>query len=660
MKLHAFVAMPFGRKPGADGQLIDFDRIYGEYVRPALEAAGLEAFRADEEQRPGDIRVDMFQELLLADLVVADLTLDNPNVWYELGVRHALRARGVILVCGGRVSTAFDVYTERKLRYRLDAGVPHPDTLEADRQALTTMAREAMKSWAGRKISPVYQLLPNLKEPDWKSLRIGAIEEFWEKQDAWLNRIELAGKARRAGDILVLADEAPVAALRAEAWLCAGRALRKAEHFDFALEQLERALEIDPANLVGLREKGICLQRLALAGAPGHSLERARQHYRKALEQHPRDVELLSQSGRVDKDAWVGSWRQAGAAQQNMRHEAAYEDALLRAAVERYWQAYRSDPKHYYSGINALALMLLHENLVGDGRYRREIGFMPGAVRFAAECEQNEEGLFWAKATLADLEVLVGTPASVASAYKECIARSKDDWFALNACLAQLKLLQHLGYRPECVEVGIAAFERALAKLSRPHDPQPDRVFLFSGHMIDAPGRLSPRFPQDKEGAAAREIAAALDRHHAGPGDLALAQAAAGGDLLFLETCRQRGVRCQILLPFDEPQFIQRSMLPSADGAAWKQRYLALKAGAAIVPRIMPVELGPLPEGVDPFERCNLWLLYSALAFGVDKVRFICLWNGGGGDGPGGAAHMYEEVKRRTGQVDWIDTRTLG
>jgi len=119
-------------------------------------------------------------------------------------------------------------------------------------------------------------------------------------------------------------------------------------------------------------------------------------------------------------------------------------------------------------------------------------------------------------------------------------------------------------------------------------------------------------------------------------------------------------VRCQILLPFDEPQFIQRSMLPSADGAAWKQRYLALKAGAAIVPRIMPVELGPLPEGVDPFERCNLWLLYSALAFGVDKVRFICLWNGGGGDGPGGAAHMYEEVKRRTGQVDWIDTRTLG
>ena len=119
MKAHAFVAMPFGSKPGHDGQLIDFNRVYAEYIRPALEAAGMEVFRADEEERPGDIRADMFQELLLADLVVADLTLDNPNVWYELGVRHALRARGVVLVQGPRPSQPFDIYTDRKLRYTL-------------------------------------------------------------------------------------------------------------------------------------------------------------------------------------------------------------------------------------------------------------------------------------------------------------------------------------------------------------------------------------------------------------------------------------------------------------------------------------------------------------------------------------------------------------
>jgi hypothetical protein len=107
--------MPFGIKPGADGKLIDFNRVYREYIAPALEAAGLELFRADEEIPAGDIRTDMFQELLVADLVVADLSIDNPNVWYELGVRRALRAR-----CCDRQRRAnahpFDLYTDRKLR----------------------------------------------------------------------------------------------------------------------------------------------------------------------------------------------------------------------------------------------------------------------------------------------------------------------------------------------------------------------------------------------------------------------------------------------------------------------------------------------------------------------------------------------------------------
>jgi hypothetical protein len=51
--------------------------------------------------------------------------------------------------------------------------------------------------------------------------------------------------------------------------------------------------------------------------------------------------------------------------------------------------------------------------------------------------------------------------------------------------------------------------------------------------------------------------------------------------------------------------------------------------------------------------------LYTALAWGVEKVHFVCLWNGVGGDGRGGTSHMYDEVAQRTGQVHWIDTRTL-
>jgi tetratricopeptide (TPR) repeat protein len=657
-KPHAFVVMPFGSKPGSDGKLIDFNRVYADYIRPALEAAGLEPFRADQEMRGGDIRTDMFQELLVADLVVADLTVDNPNVWYELGVRHALRARGVVLICGGKVTMAFDTYTDRKLRYGLQDGVPDPATLDDDKRALTKMIRETMESWRGRKVSPVYNLMPNLQEPGWKSLRIGDVREFWELHDAWESRINLARQAGRIGDLLVLAGEGPVAAFRADAWIKAGEALRKARGFEFALEHLDRGLEIEPDHLKGVQEKGICLQRLALMGVPGHSLERAREHYRSVLKAHPLDPETWGLLGRVDKDAWTEAWRRPGSTPEQMRDDARYEDALLRAAIDSYTKAYRAKPSHYYSGINALTLMHLFRHLTGDTGYDRAMATMAGAVRFAAECETDPGQLFWSKATLGDLEVLVGTLDTATAAYREAIAKNEKDWFALDSSVAQLRLLQDLGFRPETVEAGIATFARALDRLKKPADRwEPRQVLLFSGHMIDAPDRPVPRFPADKDPIAARRIGEALTQLGAGPDDLALCQAAAGGDLLFLEACQQLGVHCQVHLPFPESDFIQRSILPSAGGVQWRERFYAMKAKLGSPPRIMPMELGPLPKGVDPFERCNLWLLYTALAAGVDKVRFVCLWNGGGGDGPGGTAYMYNEVQRRTGRVQWIDTR---
>src|SRR6266702_793605 len=355
MAYHVFVAMPFGNKEG-----IDFNKIYSDLIKPALESVGFEVFRADEEMRAGDIRTDMFQELLLADLVVVDLTIDNPNVWYELGVRHALRARGVVMICGGHATTAFDVYTDRKLRYGLKDGKPDSATLEEDKRKLAGMVKATVESWHGRKISPVYQLMPNLQEPDWKSLRIGEVREFWEQHDSWERRIDLAQKTGSIGDVLVLADEAPVSAFRAEAWLKAGEALRKAERFDFALEQLERALDIEPQNLRGLREKGICLQRLAEMGSHGYTLDRARDHYRNVLKFFPDDPETWALLGRVDKDAWKDSWRQCGFSPEQMREEAAYEDSMLRAAISSYSKGYCRHPGHYYSGINALTLMHLH------------------------------------------------------------------------------------------------------------------------------------------------------------------------------------------------------------------------------------------------------------------------------------------------------------
>ncbi len=127
----------------------------------------------------------MFQELLLADLVIADITLDNPNVWYELGIRHGLRARGVVLICGGEISTAFRSLYGSQIALPHQSGRPDILLVGADIQNLTKMVKATMQSWHGRKTSPVYQLLPHLQEPDWKSLRIGGIQEYWEKYQAW-------------------------------------------------------------------------------------------------------------------------------------------------------------------------------------------------------------------------------------------------------------------------------------------------------------------------------------------------------------------------------------------------------------------------------------------------------------------------------------------
>jgi hypothetical protein len=186
----------------------------------------------------------------------------------------------------------------------------------------------------------------------------------------------------------------------------------------------------------------------------------------------------------------------------------------------------------------------------------------------------------------------------------------------------------------------------------------PRLVLLFSGHMIDGRDREVPRFPTAAEAGAAAGLARALDALGAGPHDLALSQAAAGGDLLFLEACQQRQVRRRVLLPFEETEFIERSVLPSVDGTRWRERYFAA-TGAGVDKRFMPEELGPLPEGVDPFERCNQWLLDSALAAGVSKLRFIAIWNGERGDGPGGTAHLVQQVERRGIPMTWIDTREL-
>ena len=197
--------------------------------------------------------------------------------------------------------------------------------------------------------------------------------------------------------------------------------------------------------------------------------------------------------------------------------------------------------------------------------------------------------------------------------------------------------------------------------------PHPRRVILFSGHMVDAPDRAAPRFPPACVPAAAAQIAAALDQLQAGPDDLGLTQGAAGGDLLFAEAAQERGMALQFLQPFSEAEFIERSVRPVCDGDDWVARYRAVAARLASPPQVMPASApgaqagsgSNAPPEDNPFARCNRWLLDTALARGGDQVWLLCLWDGQGGDGAGGTAHMVGEVQRHHGHVIHIDCRRL-
>ena len=99
--MHAFIVRPFGIKQG-----IDFDRVDRDLISPALQALGFSGGTTGEFLQQGNIRTDMFEQLLIADLVIADISIHNANAFYELGIRHAFRDQHTFLIKsqGGRCS----------------------------------------------------------------------------------------------------------------------------------------------------------------------------------------------------------------------------------------------------------------------------------------------------------------------------------------------------------------------------------------------------------------------------------------------------------------------------------------------------------------------------------------------------------------------------
>src|SRR5215510_12599615 len=152
-----FVIMPFGQKEDLNGKLIDFDKIYLDFIKDVVAELGMECVRCDEIAEAGSIHAKMFEHIFEADVAVVDTTALNANVFYELGIRHALNKHVTILMRQPGTKTPFNIQGYQMLDY-------DPENVESVSKA-THKIGEFIKNGLAERIidSPVYGALDNLR-----------------------------------------------------------------------------------------------------------------------------------------------------------------------------------------------------------------------------------------------------------------------------------------------------------------------------------------------------------------------------------------------------------------------------------------------------------------------------------------------------------------
>ncbi len=639
---HAFVVMPFGIKKGFDGQVINFNAIYQDLIKPALEAAGFEPFRADEETTTGDILTDMFQELLLADLVIADLSIDNANVFYELGIRHALKKRGIVHIQSGRAYMPFDIFNVRTIPYHTtEDGVPDPEFLEKDIQAIARVTRDTWATGVDAIHSPVFNLLTGLDEPDQTSLRTPLATGFWREYNEWKQRVDVSRRQRRIGDILLLTEEISNPLIKEEAVAAAGKALANMGRHELALEQYRKGLEINEGNLEFHRQEAFHLNRLGRVDEAIVKLE-------SLLAKHPDDSEAIAYLGRIYKETWIDSWDWVEDPEERLK--TAFESYhWIIKAFDTYLKGYRIDLNQFYPGVNAVTLGTLLVGLADrfdDAEdpdpdivnVRDTLPELRGALEFALETFAEDEKVdYWTLVSLAELRVLTADKAiKVNRAYRKALIASRRNEFFLNSSLGQLEMLKMLDIRPDFVDSGINAIKDEIARLSKEdedakgedkEEETAKQVFVFEGYTVDPDGSRRNLFPSDKEDEVRKAISDVLDKYNADGNDLAFtAGLSCGTEIIFAELCAERGIKVEAHLPLADAGYVREFVSPGGD--AWVERFYQTRNHPLVDEKYQYEHLGAPKAGDDIYERNNRWTLYSSLIFGIDKVRLIAFWNG--------------------------------
>ena len=172
--------------------------------------------------------------------------------------------------------------------------------------------------------------------------------------------------------------------------------------------------------------------------------------------------------------------------------------------------------------------------------------------------------------------------------------------------------------------------------------------------MIDAADRAQPRFPAEKEAAARKQIKAALiqEKETQTLPLQGIAGAACGGDILFHETCIELGIPSNMYLALPPREFAETSV--SFAGKNWPYRYDALMQKLPF-----HVLYGADKKGKNIWEAANDEMLREAMKEGGPNMTLIALWNGQGGDGPGGTQHLVDVAKASGAEVIIISTQYL-
>jgi hypothetical protein len=396
--------MPFGTKTDAAGRVTNFDKVYQKVIMPAVEQAGLEPVRADEEKIGGTIHKPMFERLMLCHFAVADITGANPNVFYELGIRHALRPRSTAIIFVEGTVIPFDIALVRGIAYRTD-GKGEPIDTEAPIAAIRALLREARETQ--RDDSPMFQLIDDL--PRW--------EIDHTKTDVFRQSVDYS---KRYKDRLSNAVREGAEAVQR---IAAEPALKD-------LMDVETGIVVDLfLSLRDVKAHGAMIDLYNRMPAPLQQAKLMREQYGFALNREGRfdDAEKVLKGvieqfgpssetngllGRIYKDRW-------DIAREAKRPEAR---SLLRRAIDTYVDGFQADWRDAYPGVNAVMLMEFQ-----DKRDERQAQLLP-VVRYSAMRKASKNPDYWDHATLMELALLGRDDEAAEDQLAEALGFARAPW----------------------------------------------------------------------------------------------------------------------------------------------------------------------------------------------------------------------------------------